>query len=237
MRDKITALAAQHRRIEAKRDELIQRARAFHAEMNEAFGATKFFGRSATVTLEEYGFGEAVYGCLSYSGKGLTICHRTTEQDAAEAFVPPDQRENDETSLDAAPIEWLQLMLTEQTIGSLIRDISDRLDAQEGPLDTALNSLRAALATESAAIEAQMTASLAALNSQAVAKNWQSALDATHLDTADALTRATTVLESVCTAILIERGASLPSDKSLSPLLKECIKQLDLPKLPDCRTT
>ncbi|MBY8608167.1 abortive infection family protein [Burkholderia arboris] len=233
MRDKLNAFAAQHRRIEAKRDELIQRARAFHAEMNEAFASTKIVGRSVSVTLEEYGFGEAVYGCLSYGERGVQICHRTTEQDAAEAFVPPEHREDDVTSLEAASIEWLQLILTDETLESLFHDISDRLDAQVGPLDTSLHALQTILAAESAEIDTQMKASLTALASGAVAKNWEAALDATHMETADALTRATRMLESVCAAILIDRGVPLPSDKSLSPLLKACVNNLGLPDLPE----
>ena len=77
-----------------------------------------------------------------------------------------------------------------------------------------------------------MAASLAVLNSEAVVQNWQAVLDATHLDTADALTRATTMLESVCTAILISRNNPLPKTKSLSPLLKACVNSLGLPDLP-----
>src|ERR1700722_13891726 len=38
------------------------------------------------------------------------------------------------------------------------------------------------------------------------------------------------MLEAVCTMILTERGAELPADKSLQPLVKACIKCLEWPK-------
>ncbi|AOI94078.1 hypothetical protein WS58_16500 [Burkholderia pseudomultivorans] len=116
---------------------------------------------------------------------------------------------------------------------SLLANLGAELKRRQGEVDQSNAALDALLMAGSAEIESQMATSLSALNSEAVAKNWQAVLDATHLDTADALTRATTMLESVCTAILIERGIPLPADKSLSPLLKECIKRLEFPKLPD----
>ena len=120
-----------------------------------------------------------------------------------------------------------------EQIQSLLANLGAKLNKRQTRVRQSHAALDGILAADSAEIDAQMTTSLAELNSAAVARNWQAALDATHLDTADALTRATTMLESVCTAILIERGVSLPQDKSLSPLLKECVKCLSLPALPE----
>lgn len=75
-----------------------------------------------------------------------------------------------------------------------------------------------------------MTDSLTDMSDETLKQNWAAVLDATHLETADALTRSSRMLEAVCTAILNERGVELPADKSLQPLLKTCIKSLAWPQ-------
>ncbi|RQZ31757.1 hypothetical protein DIE14_02300 [Burkholderia sp. Bp9017] len=233
MRDKIRAAAAQHKRIEAKRGALVDDAGALLTELNEAFGDAPISGRSSIVTLEQIGLDDYVYGYLDYRDFELAVAYRTTEEDLADAHLSDEERSYSFRHFSTVPRKWLESLMTEDGPTSLIQNITDRLDVQEGRVDRARAALQAIVAAESAEIEAQTTASMAALNSDAVAKNWQDALDASHVDTADALTRATRMLESVCAAILMERGVSLPKDKSLSPLLKACIDNLGLPDLPE----
>ncbi|KVL25417.1 hypothetical protein WS97_00390 [Burkholderia territorii] len=231
----IAALAAQNKQFVAKKAALYEKAARAEHKLNAAFGETSIFGTSINTMLDLTGEAEGTYGCLAYNGRELLVLYRHTGEDQyADAHgLGDDERGYSPRALVDCPPKWLDRLLSADLLESLFASLGAALKERENQLDQSHEALNAILAADSDEIEAQMTASLTALNSEAVAKNWQAALDATHLDTADALTRATTMLESVCAAILIERGVPLPTDKSLSPLLKECIKQLDLPKLPD----
>ena len=115
-------------------------------------------------------------------------------------------------------------------MASLFASIGTVLHERETQVDESLGALDKLLAAESAEIDTQMTDSLTKLNNDTLKQNWAEVLDATHLETADGLTRSSRMLEAVCTAILNERGVELPADKSLQPLLKACIKCLAWPK-------
>lgn len=231
----IDGLAARLDRVQAKRKAILESAVRLEAKLNAAFAGTGVFGCGADVTLEKEGPCVEVYGRLCYSTLGLTAQYRDSTQDEHDDYykVPVEERDYTVKGVDQCSPQWIDRLLSEEHVSSLLANLDAWIDGMEGAADRSLAVLQNALATESVEIEAQMAASLVALNREAVSRNWQAALDATHLDTADALTRATTMLESVCAAILIERGIPLPKDKSLSPLLKECVNSLGLPDLPE----
>lgn len=227
----IKALAAQLKRVEAKRDALRDKAHELSAELNEAFGDRNIYASSAYTTLEETGLGESIYGCLRYDGEELRVLYRTTDEDFEDYAngVPDSERSFNVRPLSLCPPAWLDSLLMPDSLNSLLANLGAALDRHEGLVDQSLEALDKFLAAESADIEAQMSASLAQMDSPALNRNWTAVLDATHLETADGLTRSSRMLESVCTVILQGREVPLPAEKSMTPLMKATLKSLAWP--------
>lgn len=231
MKKSIKALAAQHKRVEAKRDALRERAYALGAELNEAFGEQKIYASSSDTPLEETAPGEGVYGRLCYDGEEIRVLHRTTDEDLEDNAlgVPEEERSYSSRPLSLCSAEWLERLLVPRLLDSLIANLAAVLDGREGLVDQSLGTLDKFLAAESADIEAQMSRSLEQAGNGTLSENWAAVLSATHLETADGLARSSRMLESVCAAILLDRGIALPSDKSMSPLVRATLKSLDWP--------
>jgi hypothetical protein len=230
MNDRIRALAAQHRRIEVKKAELIERARTLDAELNKAFGGADIVGVSPNVTLEQIGYDEYVYGYLCYRDAELTVGYRTTDDDVADWHdcVPDDQRSYSVRQLANCSPEWLERLLDEETLESLLGNIAARLCERERRLNGSLSALQTILASESAKIDGQMVERLEKTGNDTLKRLFDEAVDVAHLDTADGLTRSSRFLEAVCADILRAREAELPRDKSLGPLVNACIDCLQL---------
>ncbi|MBN3829618.1 abortive infection family protein [Burkholderia sp. Ac-20384] len=235
MNNTIKALAAQHKEIQAKKAALYEKAKRLGDDLNAAFGKDEIYASGDDTMLEYDAPDEGVYGRLCYDGEEIRVLFRHTDDDLQDYAMgtTEDQRSYRSKTLANCSQTWIDRLLAPEQLQSLLANLGAELNKRQGQVDQSHAELDGILAADSGEIEAQMTTSLSELNNEAVTKNWQAALDATHQDTADALTRATTMLESVCTAILIERGVSLPKDKSLSPLLKACVNSLNLPKLPE----
>jgi len=234
MKKTIQALAAQHKEIQAKKAALHKKAMQLGADLNAAFGEGQIYASSDDTMLEFDAPGEGIYGRLCYDGEELRALYRHTDDDMQDQAMgtADDERSYRSKPLANCSQTWLNRLLAPEQLQSLLANLGAELNKRQGQVDQSHAALDSILEADSGEIESEMTTSLAALNNEAVTKNWQAALDATHQDTADALTRAITMLESVCSAILTERGVPLPKDKSLSPLLKACIDNLGLPDLP-----
>ncbi|WP_168795963.1 abortive infection family protein [Paraburkholderia aromaticivorans] len=230
MNDRIGALAAQHRRIEAKKVALIKRARALDAELNRAFGGADIAGVSSNVTLEQIGYDEHAYGYLCYRDGELTVGYRTTDDDLADGHhgVPDEQRSYSVRQLANCSPEWLERLLDEAPLESLLGNIAARLCEREGRLDGSLSALQTILAAESAKLDGQMVDRLDKTGDDTLQRLFDEAVDVAHLDTADGLTRSSRFLEAVCATILRERGLPLPDNQSLGPLVNACIDGLEL---------
>lgn len=231
MKNSIKSLSAQHKRVQAKRSALYEKAQDLAAALNEEFDRTGIYASSADTMLDQTGLGEGTYGRLSYDGEELRAIYRTTDEDLQDEAhgIPEEERGYHVRLLANCPPKWLDRLLAAETVDSLFASIGAELNQREGHVDQSLGALDKLLAAESAEIEEQMAVSLTELNNDTLNQNWAAVLDATHLETADGLTRSSRMLEAVCTAILNERGVQLPADKSLQPLLKACIKNLKWP--------
>jgi hypothetical protein len=232
MDNTVKGLAARHGRIRAKQKALYVKAKQIESELNEAFADTPIYGCSVDVTLEQTGPDDYTYGRLSYaSGTGLMGIYRTTGDDQHDEYngTPEEDRGYTPKALSLCRETWLARLLDEQTVRSLLANIDTRLDERERQVDRSLAALQALLDTESAKLGEHMIASLEQIGNDTLLRNWRDARDATHLQPADGLTRSSSYVESVCAAILRERGADLPKDKSMSPLVDACIRSLQWP--------
>lgn len=234
MKKTIQALAAQHKEIQAKKAALYEKAMQLGADLNVAFGEGQIYASSDDTMLEYDAPDEGIYGRLCYDGEELRTLYRHTDDDMQDQAMgtAEDERSYRSKALANCSQKWLDRLLAPTQLQSLLANLGAELNKRQSQVDQSHAALDSILEADSGEIEVEMTTSLVALNNDAVTKNWQAALDATHQDTADALTRASTMLESVCTAILTERGVPLPKEKSLSPLAKACVDNLGLPDLP-----
>ena len=227
MRDKIQALAAQHRRVEVKQGELIAGARSFLAELNEAIGDAKIHGASDYVTLSELVPGEYVYGYLAYFVSDLHVCTRTTYDDSQEEDLPEENRGGFRMErLDDVPFDYLESLLTEATFASLLQSIAANFKVREARVDTSLSRLQAILETESTKLEEQLGDSLQAFGSAPLQDNWDATLDAHHLHPADGVTRSSSFVEAVCAEILRARDVPLPNQEKMRYLIETVIANL-----------
>jgi hypothetical protein len=230
MKSLIKALSAQHKRVQAKRAALVEKAHELSAALTEAFGAG-IYASGADTVLDETGPGESTYGRLAYDGEELRGIYRTTDEDLQDQAngVSEDEMGYHVRPLSSCSPKWLERLFTGASVDSLFASISAVLHERETQVDQSLGALDKLLAAESAEIEAQMASSMIELDNDKLKQSWNAVVDATHLETADGLTRSSSLLEALCTVILNERGVALPADKSLAPLLKACIKSLEWP--------
>ncbi|RDU95259.1 abortive infection family protein [Trinickia dinghuensis] len=235
MKNSIKSLSAQHKRVQAKRAALFERAHELSAALNQEFGEAHIYASSADTMLDQTGPDEGTYGRLAYDGEELRVIHRTTDEDLYDNAhgVPEEERPYSSRPLVLCSPEWLDRLLTAASVDSLFASLGAVLNQREKQVDQSLGALDKLLAAESVEIEAQMAASLSNMKNEALNQNWAALLDAAHLETADALTRSSRMLEAVCAAILNDRDVELPADKSLTPLLKACINTLEWPAAKD----
>jgi len=231
----INALSAQHKRIQTKRAALLEKAYELSKALNEEFGNSEIYASSLDTMLDYAGPGEGSYGRLVYDGEEIKMIYRTTDEDLEDNAnsVPKTERSYRGRPLSGCPQEWLDRLLTAELISSLIANLGAVLNGREKQVDQSLGAIDKLLAAESADIEAQMEVVLGDQKSDVLTQNWSAVQDATHLDTADALTRSSRTLEAVCTFILNARGIALPADKSMAPLLKACMNALEWPEAKD----
>ncbi|WP_186091538.1 abortive infection family protein [Burkholderia gladioli] len=228
----IKTLGARSKQLESKEAAQLAYAEKLQDELNAAFGGRDIYGVSQQVDIEPFE-DDFVYGKLRYSGtdKRLDVLYRTPlddEEDRLRGDSPYNGSWHITELKDCTP-RWRSTMLSDGMVASLLTDVDERLRHQEDRVDRSLVSLQKAIAAESAAIDTEMVESLVVSGDQNLTRLWQFAVDATHTDSADALTRCSRFLEAVCAKILRERGVRLPKDKSMSPLVKACLDTLTWP--------
>jgi len=229
----IEALAAKFERLQAKRKALVDSASKLEAKLNAVFAGTGVFGRGVDLTLERLDPSEFVYGHLSYSSLGrLWVNYRETNEDEHDDHygVPDDERTYAIKTLEDCAPQWVERLLAEDHVSSMLMNIDARIDEMEGRADQSLAVLEKIVAAESTSIDEQMGESLQAFGNETLKSNWGATLDALHLNPAHGLASASSYVESVCAGILHARGVALPDNKSMGPLLKATLKALDWPE-------
>ncbi|KVL93094.1 abortive infection family protein [Burkholderia stagnalis] len=233
MRDQIRAKLAQMKRVEAKEASVSVSVRELALALRDAFGGMNVSGESAVVTVEDpegrSAFPLGAY--LQYANDQLLAVWNPTgaiiRGQLGEAWARKHKYQA--MRLETCPLPWLQRLLTQEVVASLIQSIGGDMDGREARVDAVMAEARALLSAESAQNDAEMTDSLTASGDENLSRLWQDAVDATRTDSADALTRCSRFLEAVCAKILRERGEELPADKSMGPLVKACQKSLTWP--------
>lgn len=226
----IAALKAQRELADQREAALLQRVETLVDDLTAAVGKQPVRAFSAIVTLDG-GMMGSIYGKLCFADGSLTVMSRYSGDDDADAHygVAPQDRWWSNVDLTKCKPLWREKLMDDAVLASLFKAIGEQLRARVARIDASLAAVKKVVEAESAALDAEMSAALAAAGDENLARLWQEAVAATHIDTADALTRCSRFLEAVCAKILRERGLALPKDKSMQPLVKACLDTLTWP--------
>ncbi|PFH12721.1 abortive infection family protein [Burkholderia sp. JKS000303] len=227
----INALLAQRQRLEQKAVVLLERVETLIADLTAAVGQHAISAVSDIANLDHWGEDDWVYGRLHFADGRLSVDFRYSGDDQADDYhgVEMDCRPWQRVDLTTCDPVWREKMMEDAILASLFKQIAEQFGARETRIDGSLAAVKKVIEDESTVIDAEMTSSLAAVGDENLGRLWQDAVEATHHDTADALTRCSRFLEAVCVKVLRERGVELPDDKSMGPLVKGCQKSLDWP--------
>lgn len=230
MDNKIRALEVKRQQHDAKRTRLREHIDALTAQLIAAVGDSSISGVSASTRLEEEDE-DYVYGYLSFVQGKLSAYVRTSVEDEYDRAQGVDYEDITWTvhPLADCALPWIEQLPAEPVLNSLVHRIEAELDDRVKGLDGALAAADRLLSAESVVLDAEMAASLEKSGDENLARLWRAAIDATHAETADALTRCSSFLEATCAKILRDRGVALPRDKSMSPLVKACLDTFTWP--------
>jgi hypothetical protein len=183
---------------------------------------------SDNAVLEEYGDDEYTYGFLSYCGGELVVAYTTKEDALFDSMQYPGEPSYSMMKIRDCPFKWLLAVAHERVIASFVKAIIAKLGAQhreaEAALQTLANVLNAPIRDAAAALEVAARQ----MGYQDVVRDWQDAQASVFTDPREAITRASSLIETVCKHILDTENVPLPSKKDIQHLLKETLGLLNL---------
>lgn len=174
---------------------------------------------SNNVTLDELGNGEETYGFLCYSDGSFTICYRTTLEDLDDALNRnPEEPSYHITSLERASAVWIRAVVAAEVLKSLLNNLYGSLGVRHKTASESKQVLDSLLDPPLEEISQDLTEAAQALTFAKVVEDWSNAQAALHRDPAEAMTRASSMLETLFKHILDREGVGLPANKKVSTL-------------------
>ncbi|HXT69933.1 MAG TPA: abortive infection family protein [Vicinamibacterales bacterium] len=222
---KIRSLAVSH--VEAE-SELRTSLLAFATRLVESTSGADVSVSSDNTTFEEDGSGDAVYGHLFYSRGTVAVAYRHSEEDTMQYL---HQEDLDEPTFHIKKLEdcsekWLRAISQPRVIDSLLQKMVAELEAQHTSVSASIRNIGQTLNVPVRNAEDALEAAARELGYDDVISEWQSAQAAVYRDPRDAITRASSLVETVCKHVLTARGVQFPSDLTIQGLLKSVLKVL-----------
>ena len=190
--------------------------------------------RSSIVVFEQGGDDDAIYGFLSYDNDKLSAAYRTREDDEEDAHygrARTGESYSPTYSLNGiqnCPSKWLSVLSQAPVLDSFFESMFADLARRRSEADAGIAALRHAVSAPIRDAEAAFEDAARQLGYNDVVVDWQRAQASTYTDPAVAITRASSLIESVLTHILGTKGISLPETKTIQSLLKPTLKALSL---------
>lgn len=222
----IRSLAAAHEaQVGQLRSSLLQLASRIASELSNA----EVYVTSENAVLERYGDDESVYGFLCYSGGDLSVAYHSTEDDVPDHFNrDPGEPTYSTRKLQECSFNWLRAISQERVIGSFFADMISKLDQQKTEAEAGIRILGNALNAPIRDAEAALEIAARQLGYKDIISDWKRAQASVYTDPREAVTRSSSLIESVCKHILDTKSMPLPKDQSIRPLLKATLKVLGL---------
>lgn len=181
---------------------------------------------SENTTFDEDGSGESIYGHLFYVRGRIAVAYRHSEEDTMEYL---HQESVDESTfhvkaLDDCSAKWLGAISQTRVIDSFLQNIVAALEAQHAATNAGIRNLGQTLNVPVKNAEEALEAAARELGYDDVIGEWQSAQAAVYRDPRDAITRASSLIETVCKHVLTAKRVQFPADLSIQGLLKTTLK-------------
>ncbi len=180
--------------------------------------------------LAQYGPDDYYRGHFSFDGKTLSIAYRSTDDDMIY-YYDPDSDEGPTysvKSLDECPIEWLRSLLKTKALDEILPQIGEQLADQLSATKLAADAIDSISANPTSAIKSGFVKSAVALGYDEVLRVWKEAQSAVITNPDAAITKASSLIESVCKHIIHDVGAQLPTNQDIQGLYKVASKCLKL---------
>jgi hypothetical protein len=237
MNTSIKSLSLKIQKVKEKRHLITKKFCEFEALIIDSVSGTEVRGKSGSINLEQTGYDDYVYGYLCADENGVSVAHRSTQDDHFDAFngIHESERSYSLKHFGLCPVSWLEKLFSEKSISSLLADLNSKADELDAFISQSVSTMEKFLENESAEIDKQMVATLKKMEDDQLRKSWIASRQAVNLDTADALTRGSSFLESVCKKILRERKVDLQQTITMATLIEGCIKTLKWPDDPILR--
>lgn len=113
-------------------------------------------------------------------------------------------------------------------VAAVVRYLNERLQPDEYELRLVDSRYRLLPVGTHAPVASALSEAARVLNLDSVAQDFERALQQSHTDPEDAITAACSTVESVCKCILDELGEPYPREQTISRLVKEVMRHLDL---------
>lgn len=218
--DRMAGLAALSAKVKGERRILLDKLKAFEQKLADLTDGLGCSGSSKYVPIstwhhEESGFGGGRSAWLFFQGDKLKV--RT------ETFSDLDEKSDriDYELAEAKP-GWLALLSGPECLDSLVADLSRTLSEEHTLFASANEWLTKFVATEKAAIDADLTAQF--LPYPTLLESWEKARAAVESDPEDSIVRSCSHLETVLKACLKQLGEvgyeTMPVDKLTSRAVK-----------------
>lgn len=222
----IRSLAAAHGAQAAQlRSSLLQLTRRIAAELSDA----EVYVTSEIADLERYGDDEAVYGFLRYSNGELSVAFRSTEDNVTDYLnQDPGEPTYSSRTLEECSFKWLRAISQESVIESFFADMILKLGQQKTDADAGIRTLENALNAPVRDAEVALEIASRQLGYKDIYPDWRSAQASVYTDPREAVTRSSSLIESVCKHILDTKKVQLPKDQSIQPMLKTTLNVLGL---------
>lgn len=197
--------------------------------LNKSLAGTDVHVSSGHTVLDRYGDDESTYGYLSYDHGKLSVAYRSTEDDVME-YVHEDALDQ---TFSLKPIKecsfnWLRAVSRSAIIESFFAHLLRTLENQRNDAAAGITTVGQVLKAPVRDAEAALEAVAQELGYEDVIAAWRQAQASIYLDPRDAITRASSLVETVCHHILTSRGVSLPADKAIKGLLRPTLRLLHL---------
>jgi hypothetical protein len=183
---------------------------------------------SDNAVLEEYGDDEYTYGFLSYCGGEIVVAYTTKEDALFDSMQYPGEPSYSIRKIRDCPFKWLLAVAHERVIASFVKAIIAKLGTQhreaEAALQTLANVLNAPIRDAAAALEV----AAGQMGYQDVARDWRDAQASVFTDPREAITRSSSLIETVCKHILDTKSIPLPSNEDIQHLLRATLGHLAL---------
>lgn len=221
---KIASLAGLYKENEAALRKSIQ---DLSDRLAAASSGTSLTHGTETFTLAQLGPDHVVYGHLFYDEEGIRVAHRSTEDDLADLDDPSDRCFLLMT-IDECPLEWLRSLTAEDAFSKLICQFGSRIDTETVKMAAEATTILELTSDPSLCVSASFEQAAKELGYDRAMTDWKEAQSAVHTDPENAITQASTLVETACKHILGDVKKGLPADQSILPLMRATCRALRL---------